>query len=256
MPRIKRPMYSRHHPKGPTTGKDVQIVKWGVHNYETGLLPRPKSGFTPDFGDAMYEALVKVIQPNEGIQATGNIGQATFDVLWTFIPRWKRAEYIAWKLPSIPKPNPVPNVGPLFAGEGSLLDLALTHNTDGPEPLRTWYPAVDTGWIAGRSCIAPEKLRVTQASSANPGDAFYARGVSGLLYWFGHLEIAPAVGRVLERGAYMGRIAWQRAPHLHVGIDARPLIARRLLYGATGNGPDYTFGSPTIRKQLAEALSL
>lgn len=257
-PKLKRAMYHAE-PKGPTRGKDVQIAKWGVHNYETNLLPKPVTGFTPDFGPALYDALHKVIQPNEGINPTGDIGQATWDVLWEYIPRWKRAEYLAWKIPTIPKPNPVPWLGPVIVGDPPLSKLSLTHNTDGM-PSGQSYIAVDVGWIQGRTILAPEDLVVTKQSSAAGADAFYASGSSTLLYWFGHLQYAPKTGTRFKRGQVMGRIAWipssDGGPHLHVGIDGRPLLGHPFAYGRTGKGPDYTFGSPSIDAQLREALSL
>ena len=245
--RLKRPMYA-----GETVGKDVQIAKFAVHRYEDGLLPEPTNGFTKNFGPALKEALQKVIQPREGIPASGNIGQATWDVLWDYLDAYRKAQYVAWKVPVIPKPNPVPDLGPLYNGGASVLNHQLTHNTDGI----ALYPAYDDGWVYGRTVLAVEDLVVTKASSANPGDAFYAAGKSKLLYWYGHLIVAPPVGREFHKGEKVGEIANQRAPHVHLGIDARQLVGRPLLYGANGHGPDYTYGSPTVGVQLKEGLSL
>jgi len=187
---LKRPMYHAK-PKGPTYGLDVQIAKFAVGRYEDGLLPRPSTGYTKTFGPALYDALRKVIQPREGIPATGDIGKATWDALWDYLDAYRKAKYLAWTPPVIPKPNPVPDLGPLYVGGASVLNHQLTHNTDGIP----YYPAYDDGWIQGRGILAVEDLVVRKASSADYGDAFYATGKSRIEYWYGHLTFAPAVGR-------------------------------------------------------------
>jgi hypothetical protein len=243
-------------PKGPTFGKDVEIAKFAVGRYEDGLLPKPITGYTKNFGPGLYEALHKVIQPREGIPASGDIGQATWDVLWPLLDDYHRWQYRMWKVPVIPKPSPVPNLGPLYVGGASVLLHQLTHNTDGSPELNKNYPAYDDGWIMGRTVLAVEDLVVTRPSSADYGDAFYATGKSKLEYWYGHLASAPGVGREFKKGQALGIIGWQPTPHVHLGINTVPLIGHRLLYGANGNGPDYTYGSPTVGAQLREALSL
>lgn len=257
-PKLKRPMYPIGHPKGPTRGKDVQIAKWAVHRYETNLLPRPITGFTPDYGPALAEALRKVIQPAEGIEPTGAIGQATWNVLWLYLDAYRRQQYRLWKLPTIPKPSNVPRLGPRHAGAPALLDLALTHNTDGIDRDGSVWPAVDTGWSAGKTVLAPEDIVVFDQSGSAGGDAFFARGASDLEYWFGHLATpVPETGRRIRKGDVIGRIAAiPGADHSHTGVNARRLIGRDLRYGRNGNGPDYTFGSPSIGVQLREHLSL
>lgn len=245
---LKRPMYA-----GQTVGKDVAIAKFGVGRYETGLLPKPAGGYTETFGTGLRDALQTVIQPQEGIKPTGNIGQATWDVLWTYLDDYRRLQYKRWSPPVTPEPPPMPELGPLYIGGASVLNHQLTHNTDGI----LYYPAYDDGWVYGRTVLAVEKMTITKASSANPGDAFYARGVSGLEYWYGHLISAPGVSSKFEKGEPVGKIANQGSrSHIHLGLDARPLVGHTLLYGANGNGPDYTYGSPTVGAQLAEGLSL
>lgn len=251
-------------PKGPTVGFDVICAKYAVHAYEVGLLPKPSGGFTPQFGPALYEALRKVIQPSEGIPASGDIGKGTWDILWPLLTPYRKSRYLAWARPT-PAPNPVPDLGPLYQGGASVLYHSLTHNTDGPSDpsdsaydLSEFYPAFDDGWIGGRTIWAVENLTVIKASSSSPGDAFFALGRSKIRWWYGHLRYAPSVGRTFRKGDAVGQILSQSGgkSHVHLGMDTRLLIGHRLLYGATGNGPDYTYGSPTVVTQLREYLSL
>jgi hypothetical protein len=143
----------------------------------------------------------------------------------------------------------VPPLGPVLEDGLDILLLAPTHNTDGVPH----HPAFDTGFgQAGRWVIAPEKLTVTRQSNALGGDAVFAAGVSGIDYWIGHISPAPGTGRTFRKGERLARIANQAATdHVHWGLDVRRLIGKDLLYGANGNGPDYTWGSPTIGAQLA-----
>lgn len=247
-------MYGPNRPKGPTVGLDVAIMKFGVNRYEPGLLPPPDDGYTESFGTGLQQALSKTLQPQEGIPATGNIGQATFDVIWEYLDDYRRMKYKRWKVPPPPPPPVVvPNLGPVYRGSYaiSVMQHSLTHKTDGIP----FYPAFDDGWVAGRDVIAPEKLEVVAQSGSAGGDAFYARGESTIEWWFGHLAVAPPTGREFDRGERMGDIAWLPislgSSHVHCGIDARPLIGHELLHRT-----DYRPGAPTVGVQLIEALSL
>lgn len=258
MSRLKRPMYAAGHPKGPTFGFDVLCAKTAAHRYETGLLPRPVTGFTKHYGPALKEA-IQIIQGAEGIPVSGNIGQATWDVLWRYLDAYHRWKYTAWKLPTIPKPNPVPPLGPIFEGEASLLTYpgGLTHNTDGITVRGSVWPALDGGWVAGRRVIAPEPMVITEQSGSAGGDAVFAQGASTLEYWIGHLAWAPPTRRSYRKGEVVGVVgAIPGADHCHWAVNARPLIGHDLLYGRTGHGPDYTPCPWTIGAQLREALSL
>lgn len=255
-PRLKRPMYSGKDGIHPATkGLDVRIAKYACMRYEEGLIPATKwSELTETFGPAMEEALRKVIQPQNQIKDTGNIGQATWEVLWAYLDPYRRKRYRLWKIPAVPKPPLLPDLGPLVIGDPSLLDISLTHRTSGIDH----YPAVDAGWRAGRTVLAVEDMHVVfPPTSSRPGAAFYAEGKSGLSYWYGHLVFSPILGRVFHKGEPVGTIFNQGVDsHVHLGVNARGLIGFDLLYGKTGHGPDYTWGSPTIRTQLKEALSL
>jgi hypothetical protein len=93
-------------------------------------------------------------------------------------------------------------------------------------------------------------------SGAQGGDAFYVKGLeSGCRHWVAHITTVPRLGTRFERGQKMTTISGDHErPHVHWAMDATPLLGRRLLYGETGNGPNYTFGSPTLREQFAAAL--
>ena len=148
----------------------------------------------------------------------------------------------------------VPNLGPVLEDGLPMLLLAPTHNTDGVP----FYPAFDTGFgQAGRWVIAPEALTITRQSGAAGGDAVYARGASKIEYWIGHIGVPPQTGRTFRRGERIARVADQRnTDHVHWGLDTRPLTGESLRYGANGNGPDYTWGSPTIGAQLTKMLAV
>jgi len=66
------------------------------------------------------------------------------------------------------------------------------------------------------------------------------------------------LNKQFTKGQQVGTICYQpnNKSHVHLGIYARNLLGHDLLYGATGNGPDYTYGSPTVGTQLKEGLSL
>lgn len=168
---------------------------------------------------------------------------------------WKTALARLRKLELDLVPPKVPALGPVWRGGSSVLRHQLTHNTDGV-PL---YPAFDDAFYTGRTVIAPEDLTVISPyTSANPGAAFYALGKSKIRYWFGHTTSSPKIGRRFVKGEAMSTVAYQpnNKSHFHVGVNVELLIGagRRLEYGANGNGPDYTYGSPTIGAQLAALL--
>lgn len=247
-------MFGPNRPKGPTVGLDVQLMKFGVNRYEPGLLPKPADGYTTTFGAGLQQALQKHLQPQENIPATGNIGQATFDVIWEYLGEYRQQKYRNWKVPP-PKPPPVkvPELGPIYRGSYavSVMQHSLTHKTSGIP----FFPAFDDGWVAGRDVIAPEAMEVYEQSGSAGGDAFYCRGESSLKYWFGHLAVAPPTGRDFAKGEKMGDIAWMPtslgSSHVHCGIDARPLIGHEFIHRT-----DYRQGAPTVGTQLREALSL
>lgn len=176
-------------------------------------------------------------------------------------PRWQKAMAIIDDVEAELHRTPVPNLGPVLKGDKSLLLWVPTHQTDGLfRGTGSHYPAFDSGFgQVGRTIVAPERLKVRRQSSAAGADAFYATGVSKIEYWFGHLVRAPATGTWFDQGDSMGVIARiamsDGGPHFHTGLDCRKLIGKDLKWGRRGNGPDYTFGSPTYGQQLAKELA-
>lgn len=166
---------------------------------------------------------------------------------------WPKLERLLQDLRPRPKPT-WENVGQVTKPGASLLDMSLTHATAGI-PL---FPAVDLAWGAGVPMYAPEALTVdTRDTSASPGEAFYATGVSGLRYWFGHLDRDHPIGKKFVKGGLIARTIDQPrgfVDHGHVGVNAEKFLGKgkQLRYGRTGWGPDYTTGSPRIRVQLTE----
>jgi hypothetical protein len=151
------------------------------------------------------------------------------------------------------KPKPWANVGPIQPGGISLLDMSLTHKTSGI-PL---FPAVDTAWgaMGGVTIIAPEGCVVdTKDTGASPGEAVYLTLDCGLRLWIGHLNRDWPLGKRFKKGDVIGAtipIAGT-SDHAHVGVNGEAFLGKgkQFKYGATGNGPDYTLGAPTIRQQL------
>ncbi len=146
------------------------------------------------------------------------------------------------------------DVGPVVKGGASLLDLTPTHQTSGIDR----YVATDTAWGdgGGISVYAPEAVTVAvKDTSANPGEAMYLNGASGLRYWIGHLDRDAPLGTKFAKGAFLGKTVNQApgADHAHVGVNGEAFLGagKQFKYGKTGNGPNYTLGSPTYRSQLA-----
>ena len=77
-------------------------------------------------------------------------------------------------------------------------------------------------------------------------------------FWFGHLDRDHPVGKKFGKGALIAKTVNQPAgmtDHGHIGVNAEKFLGKgkQLKYGRTGNGPDYTTGSPRIRVQLSES---
>lgn len=196
--------------------------------------------------DETTQRRMRSFRAAQSLLAGSHFDQPALDKLWPWFDAYGRMRYRLYQPPP-PKPT-VPVLGPIVAGGSSVLNMKLTHNTDGIEG----YPAFDDGWIAGRHVIAPEKLLVMEQSGAQGGDAFYARGTSGMRYWVGHVLSAPSTGRGFERGETMATLAnlpsYQGGPHVHLGLNARALGVE---LHVTGYGP-----GPTVGDQLRNGLQL
>ena len=164
---------------------------------------------------------------------------------------WRAADKLLDQLEADLKPKKpstrVPNLGPILQGGKSLMLQDCTHLTDG-----LGWPALDDMGAPGRAVVAPEACVVDDdTSGAQGGDAFYIKGASGIRYWVGHITTVPRQGTKFRKGQKMTTISPEhRAPHCHLGIDARPLIGRHLI-----SHTDYTHGAPLIGVQLTKALA-
>ena len=253
-PPMKRPLYGPGHPKGPSAGRDVKdFVKrtlWrmpGSIALGEDFFPKPPGGFDEVYNAKTADA-IRVVQTWFDIRpATGNMGYTTFDILWAHADAYSKYAYKRYTPPSS-----IPDLGPLTQGGRDLLDLRLTHPSSGfPNPAHpdSVFPAIDAGWITGLDVYAVEPMVVTQASSANVGDAFYAMGESDIEYWYGHLVVAPSVGREFSAGQKVGDIApHSNGSHVHMGMNAKRLIGKEFVYG-------YSLGVPTVGQQLEAELA-
>ena len=207
-------------------------------------------------GGNVGDSGVAGVQRQQGIEATGWVGEVTFNALRSIVvpdglphagemamdataaglvdQAYERFRAAAAGI----------DLGPMESGGKGVRAQDLTHATSGI-PL---YPAFDDVWYTGRDVLAPEALAVTRTGGASHGVAFYADGDSGLRWWFGHLNVAPAVGRRFVRGAVIGTVAYDaRAPHVHVGINVERLWGggKQLTHRS-----DYTHGAPLVGAQL------
>lgn len=233
--KLKRPL------RGSESGADVRMVQRALNRWAAGKhVDIPVTSVY----DRTTSDRVMAFQAEQKIKpASGDFGQRTLGELWRYFDAYGRMRYRLYRAPA------APNLGPIVAGGISVLDHQPTHQTDGlPD-----YIAFDDGWLIGKPVLAPENLVVTKQSSAQGGDAFYAEGASRLRYWVGHIHSAPPTGTKFKKGQTMTHIAVTSRPHVHLGIDAQALGVR-LKWGKNGNGPEYSYGAPTIGEQLNEAL--
>jgi hypothetical protein len=258
---LPRTLYPPKSGKGFFTGPDVTAYKRAVSRL--GRWPWAPGEWDDGYADSfafgtsgnVRDTGVKGVQRQSGIDQTGILGKHTFEVLRTaLIPIGLQHagqpafDSVCLDLLRQSQSSSVPDLGPVCAGGKSVLNHDLTHATSGlPD-----YPAFDDAFTQGKEIIAPEDLTITGQSSSNPGDAFYATGKSGLKYWFGHLTSSPGNGTVVKKGARLSTVCANSiggGPHVHVGIDGRPVMGHQFVYHT-----DYTHGAPTIGAQLAEAL--
>jgi hypothetical protein len=225
-------------------GDDV----WAMRRAGLKFMREPASKLTTEqqqtFGPGMKALMVRC--QDEAVQRKDGVGDN--ELLAAFRRAGvvdRRGDFLLKKHAALHPARKVPDLGPIYRGGRSLLLQDLTHETDGIDG----FPAFDDGWRAGRVVIAPERLTVTVQSGSQGGDAFFARGDSKIEYWIGHLTRSPANGTVFAKGATMSQIAAipasQGGPHVHTGINAKPLCGFELLHHT-----NYTHGAPTVGEQL------
>lgn len=148
-------------------------------------------------------------------------------------------------------PPPIPQLGPIWVGGKSILLHDLTHKTAGIAR----FPAFDDAFNQGRVVIAPERMVVTgPPTSSLPGEAFFTKGTSKLLYWFGHLDRDHPNGTWFKKGEAIGKVAANNiggGPHVHVGINIEMLAGdgKELIHHN-----DYSHGAPLIGTQLRRLM--
>lgn len=266
--KLKRVMHGVEGDKPPTIGKDVEILKFGLHRYGTlgpagqDFFPKPAAGFGPVYDDKTRRAVFVLQELEIGAgnpeidKATGKTDRPTWETVWEYLDAYRRQKYRLF-IPPKPKP-PMPKLGPIQPGGQSLLDMSLTHDTSDID----LFPAVDTAWGGGGgvTVIAPEDCVVdTKDTSSTPGEAVYLTGVSKMRHWIGHLDRDWPLGHRFKKGDVIGKTLPipGRSDHAHWGVNAEALLGKgkELKWGSTGKGPRYSLGAPTIREQLKAALS-
>jgi hypothetical protein len=253
---LQRTLYPPDHGKGPSkNGPDIKGLKRAIS----------RAGFWPwqEFDEAYSNMFahgsdkgpgVAGFQWNNGIDATGTYGENTHEKLRKAkVPKgkpnagedvWDQTAVNLYK--SYKPPKTVPDLGPIVKGGKSVLKQDLTHPTSGI----LLYPAFDDAFSQGVTIIAPEDIEITKASSSNPGKACYAKGKSGLQYWFGHLTASPTVGKKIPKGGKVGVTCENNiggGPHVHLGVNVEKLwgSGKQMTHNT-----NYTHGAPLIGEQL------
>ncbi|MBA2707005.1 MAG: hypothetical protein H0U59_04275 [Gemmatimonadaceae bacterium] len=101
--KLKRSLYRKSHPAGPTKGQDVIVVAHGLSKHPNTQFSKPPEGFDDVWNELKAEATERV-QRAAGISATGNVGQATFDKIWPYVDDYRRLQYKRFEIPSPPEP--------------------------------------------------------------------------------------------------------------------------------------------------------
>jgi hypothetical protein len=260
---LKRILYPPSHSKGPSkAGSDVKAVKRAISRAGFWKWQEFSDNYTNDFshGQDINGPGVAGFQWNNGFDATGTYGEGTHDKLRKAkVPKggshagedvFDQTACDLYK--SYAPKTKVPDLGPVVKGGKKVTAQDLTHPTGG----LSLYPAFDDGFAEGVTVIAPEDLEITKASSSNPGDACYAKGKSGLQYWFGHLASAPAVGKKIAKGGTVGKTCHNEVgggPHVHLGVNVEKLwgSGKQMTHHT-----NYTHGAPLIGEQLEAGHAL
>jgi hypothetical protein len=239
--------------KGPT----AEALKRAMKRAQFGFSNKKLDDLTQDYNDALEKALDKWDPGKDGygegrwkkilgLRCPAEAPHAGEYALDEYAQRLIRDESII---------AVVPDLGAVFSAGQSVLFHDLTHRTSGlaPDGTGKYWPAFDDAFRTGTVIVAPEKIEVYQASSSNPGDACYARGVSKLRWWFGHLVEAPSVGTVIPKGKRIGTVCKNSiggGPHVHVALNVEEYWGKgRYLAHHT----NYSHGATPIGKKLAAA---
>lgn len=109
----KRPLYGPSDPRGPSRGRDVRdFVKRTLHRLPgvvplgENFFPKPPGGFD-DVYNKKTEDAIRIVQRWHDIPHSGQMGEATFDVLWTYADAYSRWVYRIWSAPKPPPPDPI-----------------------------------------------------------------------------------------------------------------------------------------------------
>lgn len=222
-------MWSPHAEAGPTIGKDVEIAKFGVGRYETNLLPKPPNGYTQVFGEALYDA-VKLIQKREGIKQTGNIGQATWEVIWNYLDAYRRWQYRNWEVPPPPPPPVPPLVFPFPITGGGYVCQGIHYTSGLPGNV-----AMDFCDVPNDPILCVEGGVIQKLSGHDPRDdvwdtqgvygwSTYVRTADGYVYFYTHFgrRAALMVGQRVHTGEIIGWVGDQRfrPDHTHIGVTS------------------------------------
>lgn len=105
---LKRSIYRKSHPAGPTRGQDVMVLAHGLAKHPKAQFDKPPQGFDDVWNELKAEATERV-QRTANIPATGNVGQLTFDELWKYVDPYRRLQYRRFQIPT---PLPPPLVEP------------------------------------------------------------------------------------------------------------------------------------------------
>jgi len=260
---LKRTLYAKDNSNGPSDpGDDIKAVKRAISRAGFWKWQEFNPEYTFEFahGDGKNGPGVAGFQWNNGISAGGTYGEKTHEALRKAkVPKGApHAGEDVWDQTAVnlykgykPK-KAAPNLGPIVKGGKSVNSQDLTHATSGIDR----YPAFDDGFAQGVTVIAPEDIEITKASSSNPGDACYAKGASGLQYWFGHLVTAPGVGAKIKKGNKVGVTCENDiggGPHVHLGINVEKLwgSGKQMTHHT-----NYTHGAPLIGNQLEAGHAL
>jgi Peptidase family M23 len=227
---FKRRMFGPSHDLGPTVGLDVQILKRGIHRTEDGRLPRPKTGFTKDFGRELEKA-VGDFQIDIGHKRTEWVDRETWEYLWmNYLHAYDKWQYTHWNVPPPPPPPVPPLVYPLPLAGGGYTCQGIHYTAGLPGNV-----AVDFCADPNTPILCVEAGVVQKLSGHSPADdtwdskgifgwSTYIRTENGYVYFYTHQgrRAVSTVGMHVKTGQVVGYVGDQhyRPDHVHVGVTS------------------------------------